>query len=115
MVKSVLGVNHKGLTDWLIQRVSAVVMVIYSVGLFIFLFNHADLAFYDWHGLFAHLWMKVASLLVLLSLMYHAWIGMWSVLTDYVKPYVLSLTLHVVIFLSLIAFFIEGALILWSV
>ncbi len=115
MVKSVLGVNHQGLTDWLIQRVSAIVMVIYCVGMLVFFSMHADLAYYDWHGLFAHLWMKVATLLVLTSLLYHAWIGMWTVFTDYVKPFVLRLVLHVIVLFALVAFFFEGALILWSV
>jgi succinate dehydrogenase / fumarate reductase membrane anchor subunit len=115
MVKSVLGVNHRGLTDWLIQRVSALVMAFYSVGLLIFFVTHAPLTYADWHDLFVPLWMKVVTLLVLTSLLYHAWIGMWTVFTDYVKPFVLRLALHVLVLLALVAFFFEGALILWGV
>jgi succinate dehydrogenase / fumarate reductase membrane anchor subunit len=115
MVKTVLGVNHQGLTDWLIQRVSAIVMAVYSIGLFGFFFTHSNLTFEDWHGLFANMWMKVATLLLLLSLLFHAWIGMWTIFTDYVKPFVVRLILHVIVLLALIAFFFEGALILWSV
>ena len=33
MVKSVLSVNHQGLRDWIIQRVSAIVMAVYFIGL----------------------------------------------------------------------------------
>jgi succinate dehydrogenase / fumarate reductase membrane anchor subunit len=115
MVKSVLGTNHSGLTDWLIQRVSAIVMAVYSIGMFIFFLTHEELNFSDWHDLFSHQWMKVTTLLVLVSLLYHAWIGMWTVFTDYVKPFVLRLMLHVIVLLALFAFFFEGALILWSV
>jgi succinate dehydrogenase / fumarate reductase membrane anchor subunit len=115
MVKSVLGVNHRGLTDWLIQRISAIVMAIYSVGMLVFFIGHTDLTFTDWHDLFAHTWMKAATLLLLASLLFHAWIGMWTIFTDYVKPYVLRLVFHVLVLLALVAFFFEGALILWSV
>lgn len=115
MVKSVLDLSHQGLTDWLIQRVSAIVMVIYTIGMLVFCFMHTPMTFNDWHELFSHLWIKVSTLLVLLALLYHAWIGMWTIFTDYVKPYVLRLVFHVVVLLALVAFFIEGALILWSV
>lgn len=115
MVKSVSSVSHRGLTDWLIQRVSAIVMAIYSIGLIAFFFTHTNLTYTDWHGLFVHTWMKIATLLLLLSLLFHAWIGMWTIFTDYVKPYVIRLVCHVVVFLALVAFFFEGALILWGV
>lgn len=115
MVKSVLGVNHQGLRDWLIQRVSAIIMAIYSVTFFVFFLTHTPLTYLDWHGLFSSMWMKIATLLFLLSLLFHAWIGMWTIFTDYVKPYVLRLVLHVLVFLALVAFFFEGALILWGV
>lgn len=115
MVKSVLGVNHQGLTDWLIQRVSAIVMAIYSIGLIAFFMTHSGLTFSDWHDLFTHMWMKIATLLFLLSLLFHAWVGMWTIFTDYVKPFVLRLVLHVIVLLALVAFFFEGAMILWSI
>lgn len=115
MVKSVLGVNHQGLRDWLFQRVTAVVMTVYSIGLFGFILLHPDIAYYEWHGLFGHVWMKVATSLFVLSLLYHAWVGMWTVFTDYIKCYVLRLTIEVIVILASIAFFIETLLILWGV
>lgn len=115
MVKSVIGVNHRGLTDWLIQRVSAIVMAVYSVILLVFFFTHSELTYSDWHDLFAAPWMKISTLLFLLSLLFHAWVGMWTIFTDYVKPYVLRLVFHVVVLLALVAFFFEGILILWGV
>jgi succinate dehydrogenase / fumarate reductase membrane anchor subunit len=49
MVKSVLGVNHQGLQDWLIQRVSAVVMAVYSVGIIAYLLINYPVDFVNWH------------------------------------------------------------------
>lgn len=115
MVKTVLGVNHQGLTDWLIQRISALVMTVYSIGLLAFFVMHSPLSYDDWHGVFANMWVKIATLIFLLSILFHAWVGMWTIFTDYVKPYVLRLALHMIVLLALVAFFFEGALILWGV
>ena len=115
MVKSVLGVSTRGLRDWFIQRVTAVFMTIYAIGLFVFFVKHPELAYYEWHGLFNSLWMKVVSLLFILCLLAHAWVGMWTVLTDYVKPFVIRLILYVVVLLSLIGFFIDALMILWGI
>jgi len=115
MVKSVLGVNHQGLRDWLIQRVSAIVMAVYVIGLTVFFITHSELAYYEWHGLFSYFWMKVATALVMLSLLYHAWVGIWTVFTDYIKCSWLRLILDILVILALIAFFLATLLILWSV
>ena len=115
MVKSVLGVNHQGLRDWLIQRVSAVILTVYTLGIVIFLACHTQLDYSTWHSLFAQWWMKIATLFVLLALVYHAWVGMWTIVTDYVKPFVLRLLINVIILSALITFFFAGLLIFWGV
>jgi succinate dehydrogenase / fumarate reductase membrane anchor subunit len=115
MVKSVLGVNHQGLTDWLIQRVSAVLMTFYSIGLLFYLVINPGVDYLDWHLLFSHGWMKLATLLFILSLLFHAWVGMWTIFTDYIKPFLLRFVLQLLIFLSLVSFFFVSLLILWGV
>lgn len=115
MVKSVLGVNHQGLRDWLIQRVTAVVMTIYIIVLAGFFLAHPNMAYYEWHGLFISQWMKIGTALVMLSVLYHAWIGMWTIFTDYIKVVWLNWILQFIVILALIAFFLETLLILWGV
>lgn len=115
MVKSVLGVNHQGLRDWAIQRVSAIFMALYSIGLIYFFASHQGLAFGEWHALFSHTWMKIATILFIGLLLYHAWIGMWTIFTDYVKPFVLRTILHALVLFMLFACFIWAVMILWSV
>lgn len=115
MVKSVLGVNHQGFTDWLIQRVSAVVLTIYTVGIVLFLCCHREMSYDIWRELFAHSYMKVVTMFVLLALLYHAWIGMWTIVTDYIKSFVLRLVIEVIILSALIALFFSGLLIFWGV
>ena len=83
MVTSVTSFGRSGLYDWLIQRVGGVVMAAYTIFLTIYLLSHPDLTFEQWHALFGQLWVRVFSLVTLLSFISHAWIGLWAVLTDY--------------------------------
>ena len=115
MVKSILGVNHQGLRDWLIQRISALFMTIYFIGMIIFFLSHPDLSYDEWQNLFAHLWMKVTTLLFFLLLLFHTWIGIWTVVTDYITCSMMRLVVHTIVLLTLISFFLAALLILWGV
>lgn len=115
MVKTVLGVNHQGLREWAFQRLTAILMAIYIVAFIIYFVLYPSPSFNQWRALFSLPYVKIATILLLLSIVYHAWIGMWTIFTDYVKPYVLRIILHILVLLSLAAFFIAGVMILWSV
>lgn len=84
MVTAVTSFGRSGLYDWLIQRISAVVMAAYTIFLTGFIVTTPDLSFELWQGLFNQLWMRIFTLATLLSVAAHAWIGLWAVLTDYV-------------------------------
>jgi succinate dehydrogenase / fumarate reductase membrane anchor subunit len=115
MVKTVLSVSHQGLRDWVIQRASAIFMAVYSLGLLSYLIFHPELSFAEWHGLFAQQWVKVFTIIFIFALMWHAWIGIWTIFTDYVKPFVIRTNLNFFVLLMQIACFFWGVLILWSV
>jgi succinate dehydrogenase / fumarate reductase membrane anchor subunit len=114
MVKSVLSVSHQGLRDWVIQRVSAIIMAVCSLALMTFIFYHPDLSYTEWRGLFSVEWVKIITIICLLSMMFHAWVGVWTIITDYIKCYVIRFVSHILVFLLLLASFIWGVLILWS-
>jgi len=115
MVKSVLGVNHQGLRDWVIQRASAIIMAVYTIWLAAYLVMHPDLTYAEWHNLFSEDGIKIFTVLFILSLMFHAWIGIWTIFTDYVKPFAIRCILNFFVLLMLTACFFWGVLILWSV
>jgi succinate dehydrogenase / fumarate reductase membrane anchor subunit len=83
MVTSVTSFGRSGLYDWLIQRVGGVVMAAYTLFIVGYLAANPDLTYEQWSGLFDQLWVRVFSLVTLLSFISHAWIGLWAVLTDY--------------------------------
>ncbi len=114
MVNRVVVGAHYGLRDWLIQRVSAVVMMIYSVVLASYLLLQEPLNYDVWTGLFSNLAMRTFSLLFLLALFYHAWIGIRDIVMDYVKPASIRLVIHTLVVLALIVYTIWSVQILWG-
>lgn len=114
MVSRVVVGAHYGLRDWLIQRVSAVIMALYSVVFvgYLLMQDHVD---YDvWTSLFSSQWVRTFSLLFLLSLFYHAWIGVRDIVMDYVKPTSVRLVIHTLVILALVVYVIWSIQILWG-
>lgn len=106
---------HYGLKDWLIQRLTAVMMALYTVLLFVFFLITPSIKHSDWLALFASSWMKVISLLALLSLFYHAWIGVRDIVMDYIKPLGIRLFLQMCTVVWLLGCAVYSAQILWRV
>jgi succinate dehydrogenase / fumarate reductase membrane anchor subunit len=113
MVKSVTNFGRNGLSDWLVQRVSAVVIALYVIYLFGFFLCHPHVDYATWRALFAHPVMKISTMLVLLCVCAHAWIGLWTVFTDYVKCACLRVVLEVLLILLLLTYVIWGISLLW--
>ncbi|MFV8817175.1 succinate dehydrogenase, hydrophobic membrane anchor protein [Haliea sp. E17] len=90
MVKSVTSFGRSGLSDWLLQRVSAVILLAWFLCVGATLVGGVD--YLEWKSLFASTSMRVFTLLAVLSLAAHAWIGMWSVGTDYLTERLMGTT-----------------------
>ena len=103
-----------GLRDWKLQRVSAYIMLLYFGYLFAFFIGHPHLSFERWTALFSSVWMQVSTLTVFVLLAIHAWIGMWTIGTDYVDNFFMRKIYEIVIFVALIAYFFWVVQILWS-
>lgn len=73
---------------------------------------HQPMTFDVWSTLFQNGFMRVFTFLALLSMVYHTWVGMWTVLTDYVKCSYLRLTLCVIVILSLFSYLAWAVIIL---
>jgi succinate dehydrogenase / fumarate reductase, membrane anchor subunit len=87
---------HYGMRDWLSQRVTAVVMAVFTLlVLGQLLLTRGPIGYDKWAGIFAAQWMKVLTFSVIASLLWHVWVGMRDVLMDYIKPVFLRLVLQV--------------------
>lgn len=114
MVDAVTSYSRSGLRDWLLQRVTSVLMAGYTIFLAIFFIKHPHLQYADWRHLFSCNMMRVSTLLVFLSFLIHGWIGLWTVFTDYIQCSWGRLFLQTVVVLLLMIYVIWGIGILWS-
>ncbi|MAM70552.1 MAG: succinate dehydrogenase, hydrophobic membrane anchor protein [Gammaproteobacteria bacterium] len=122
MVTNVTSFGRSGLYDWVVQRVSAVFLLLYILFLVYVFATTPDMQYEDWQALFSGNAMRIGSLIALLSLCAHAWIGMWTIATDYLTPKMLGGSAGIVRFLFelvclivLFIYFVWCILILWSI
>jgi succinate dehydrogenase / fumarate reductase membrane anchor subunit len=87
---------HYGLRDWLAQRVTAVLMALFTLLVLAqVIFSKGPIGYDKWAGIFSTQWMKAITFSVIIALLYHAWVGIRDIWMDYVKPVSVRLSLQV--------------------
>ena len=86
---------HYGLRDWLSQRVTAVLMALFTVALIVQVLLPGELGYDKWAGIFSQQWMKLLTFVVIVSMLVHVWVGVRDILMDYVKAVGARLALQV--------------------
>lgn len=104
---------HYGLKDWVAQRVTAVVMALYTLILGIAILAGGAETQESWRGLIGNGFFRFVTPLFVLSLCYHAWIGVRDIWMDYVQCTAVRLTLHVVTILALVGYAVWAVQIIW--
>ncbi len=112
---NVTSLSGNGLRDWLIQRSTSVILAAYIIFLLGYILSHTPLDYVTWQSLFTHFSMRLFSSLFLLSLFCHAWIGLWTIVTDYIKSASCRLMIQLVIIIVLFLYFIWGLVIFWGI
>ncbi len=87
MVTQVTSLSRSGLSDFVIQRVSALVLAAYALCVLSFFVVNEDLTHQALTAFFGSLSMQAFSVLAVLSTAAHGWIGLWTIGTDYVRPH----------------------------
>lgn len=103
---------HYGLKDWLGQRITAAFMAIYTLVMAVLLLVAAP-GYEGWRALMANGFVRFITFLFIVSLCYHAWVGIRDIWMDYVKPTSIRLTLHVLTLLALVGCAGWAAQIIW--
>lgn len=121
MVTAVTNLGRNGVSDWLVQRVTAIVLLAYVVFIAFVVLTSPDMQYQEWKGLFEQTWVRVFSMAAILSLAMHSWIGLWSVATDYLterllgpKGNVLRLLFQAAAAIVLFTYVVWGIQILWG-
>ena len=86
---------HYGLRDWLVQRATAVAMALFTLVLVLQVLFGAKLGYDRWAQIVAPQWMKALTFVTIVSLAWHAWVGMRDIWMDYVKPVGIRLALQI--------------------
>ena len=115
MVDNLATVGRNGVHDYLLVRASAIILTLYTLFLASFFITTSTVTFEIWRAFFAQMSVKVFTLLALLSLVVHAWIGVWQVLSDYIKPAFLRGSLQFIFSVTLLAYLAAGFITVWGV
>ena len=110
-----VGGAHRGLDMWLLQRASALYMVVFLVVFLLLFLMAGPMNFETWRGFFVPMAMKVGSLLFVMALLVHAWIGLREIFIDYVHFLVVRLGLYLAFGALYLGCLVWTVDILWSV
>ncbi len=110
---------HYGVGDFMIQRITAIILAVYTLILLVGILTMSGFTYESWVSLFTFRLGgfplgQVLGTLAFLSLSWHAWIGVRDIWMDYVKPVGIRLALQVLTILWLIGSFIYFAVIIWG-
>ena len=114
MVKVAGTFGRSGVHDYILLRASALILLAYTLYLFAFII-FTDLTYTVWIDFFSLLVTKVFTLFALLAMLVHAWIGLWQVLTDYVKNRLLRAFLQFSLTSTAFIYVLSGVVILWGI
>lgn len=114
MVSNASALGRNGVHDWLLLRASAIIMTLYVLYILGFVVMSDTLTYDIWHGFFASSLTKVFTLLTLLCILVHGWVGMWQVLTDYVKSVAMRLMLQLLVIVVVLVYAIYGTVVVWG-
>ena len=121
MVTQVTSHSRSGVSDWLIQRVTAVVLAVYTVVIVGWVLLTGEVTYTAWKGLFSSTWMQVFTLLSLIATCAHAWVSVWTIGSDYLRPHTLGgvadrlrFVYQISCILILLTYLVWGIKILWG-
>lgn len=122
MVTSVTSLGKNGLYDWVIQRATAVVLGVYFLCMMGFLVTTPDLTYDQWSSYMSSTFMRVFTLIALVSMAAHAWVGLWTISTDYLTTRqlgaagtVIRIAFQAVCALVTVVYVVWGIQILWGI
>lgn len=105
MTRHSITTPRKGMRDWIVQRLTAVYLALFTVFIGICLVRlPAD--YLVWRHLFSCGWMMSACIAAALALVWHAWIGMWTIITDYIHNNFLRISSKLIVLAVLFMTFV---------
>lgn len=113
MVINASTLGRTGTQDWLLLCASAIIIALYTIYIISFIVT-TELDYAVWRTFIAFTITKIFTILTLISILIHAWIGLWQVLTDYIKLIALRLPLQLFFIVILMSYLIYGTIVVWG-
>lgn len=114
MVTNVTSLSGNGLRDWILQRLSALILAVYVFIVLGYFICKSPMTYDLWVHFFNCSVVRVSSLLFLLALVIHAWIGVWTITTDYLKCACIRVPVQLAFVIMLVTCLIWGVDIFWG-
>jgi succinate dehydrogenase / fumarate reductase membrane anchor subunit len=111
--REVIGAHYGG-RGWLMQRVTAVVMLVYTLFLVGTILRLQSFDYDHWKALWTAPFVRYGTVLFVVSVLLHAWVGVRNIFMDYVQNSGLRLVLYVLVILALVAYGAWAVQILWG-
>ena len=77
-IKSATGLTSSGTRDWMVQRISAVILAVYSVVLLGFFLTHGNVTFIEWSDFMTSLPMRLFSFIAILVFLFWGIMIFWG-------------------------------------
>lgn len=114
--RNITGASY-GLSSWVQQRITALIMLAVALVFFAFvayLGLNVNSTITSWQEAFHCTFVRIFVQLFFLAVLLHAWVGIRDLWMDYVTHDGLKLTLHVLTIIWLIASLIYSIKIIWA-
>jgi succinate dehydrogenase / fumarate reductase membrane anchor subunit len=115
MVLNQASLKRDGVQDYVSLRATAVILTLYTLFILGFFLCTPEVTYDVWKALFSGLLMKAFTLLALACIAVHTKIGLWQVLTDYVKNAALRGVLQFLLYTLAFGYVAVGLFVLWGV
>ena len=115
MVLNQASLKRDGVQDYVSLRATAIILVLYTLFILGYFICTPEVTFDSWKGLFSNVLVKAFTLLALVCIAVHTKIGLWQVLTDYVKNAALRGVLQFLLYTLAFGYVAVGLFVLWGV
>lgn len=115
MVLNQASLKRDGVQDYVSLRATAVILTLYTLFILGYFLLTPEITYDSWSQLFSNMFVKVFTLLALVCIAVHTKIGLWQVLTDYVKCSKLRAVLQFVLYTIAFGYVAVGLFVLWGV
>jgi succinate dehydrogenase / fumarate reductase membrane anchor subunit len=104
MLIELLTKKYPGMRQWLTQRLTAVVMAVYTIFTIVLMSIKHPVNYQEWLAVVSPWWWRLATFFFFSCLCMHAWLGVRDVFKDYVFNQTLRAYMQMIVDILLIAY-----------